>query len=270
MKVKLRESRKTERPHISAPLMSVFAAYSRRFVRRNFHSIRILRSGLPACDSNRPLVIFLNHASWWDPLVALLLSRKFFATHRSFAPIDAAMLERYGVFRRLGFFGIEKNTLQGTRSFLQISRRILSFPRHALWITPQGRFMDVRERPLRFHEGLGALAEREPESSFIPLAIEYTFWTEPRPEILVAFGDPILPRHELERTAVEWTQILGEALEATQNQLAACSCRRDYDEWIFVNQGKSGVNAIYDSWQHFRARLRGEGFIADHQPEVRR
>ena len=31
---------------------------------------------------------------------------------------------------------------------------------------------------------------------FVPLAIEYTFWNEPRPEILVSFGEPIIPGNE--------------------------------------------------------------------------
>ncbi len=268
MKIKMAEIRSAKLPHISVRMMNVFGAYSRHYMRRHFHAMRILRSGLPTCDRERPLVVFLNHASWWDPLVALLLSREFFESRQSFAPIDAVTLKRYGVFRRLGFFGIEKNTARGARAFLRTSRKILSSSRHALWITPQGRFIDVRERPLRLQEGLGALAAREPQAVFVPLAIEYPFWTEPRPEILIAFGEPISPRDENERTAVEWTRVLSEALEAMQDELAARSCRRDFDEWIMINQGKSGVNAIYDAWQHLRASLRGEKFIADHQSEV--
>ena len=50
--------------------------------------------------------------------------------------------------------------------------------------------MDVRERPLRLQSGLGALATQSQNSIFVPLAIEYTFWDEPRPEILVSFGEP--------------------------------------------------------------------------------
>ena len=90
--------------------MKVFAAYTRSYVGRHFHSVRILKSGLPPRDCARPLVIYLNHAAWWDPLVCLLLSREFFPDRTSFAPIDAAMLERYGFFKRLGFFGVEHRT----------------------------------------------------------------------------------------------------------------------------------------------------------------
>ena len=112
------------------------------------------------------------------------------------------MLERYGFFKHLGFFGLEPQTQRGARKFLRTTHAILASSGNAVWLTPQGRFMDVRERPLRLQDGLGALARHEPSAAFVPLAIEYSFWTEPRPEILVSFGEPIVPATEPSRTAV--------------------------------------------------------------------
>lgn len=255
-------------PHLSPSVINVFAAYSRRYVRRNFHAFRILESGLPPHDAARTLVIYLNHAAWWDPLVCLLLSREFFPGRMSFAPIDAAMIERYGFFKHLGFFGVEKNTPRGAITFLRTAHAILASSGNALWLTPQGRFMDVRERPLRLEDGLGALATWEPEAAFVPVAIEYAFWTEPRPEILVSFGEPIVPGDEPARTAAEWTRTFTEILETTQDELAARSCRRKAAEWRTLNRGKSGVGGIYDAWRWLRARMRGEKFEPEHQTEV--
>ena len=268
MKTTRRTKPRAIEPRISAGMMKLFAAYCRRYVRRNFTALRILKSGLPPGDPSRPLVIFLNHASWWDPLVCLLLSREFFPDHHSFAPIDSAALERYRFFRHLGFFGIEPQTQRGARAFLRTSHALLASSRNALWLTPQGRFMDVRNRPLRLQAGIGALAAREPETIFLPLAIEYAFWTEPRPEILVAFGDPFLPGHEPARGAAEWTDTFTEALESVQDELATGSCRRDANEWIMLNRGKSGVSGIYDSWRWLQARIHGEEFERQHCPEV--
>ena len=115
-------------------------------------------------------------------------------------------------------------------------------------------------------DGLGALAARNPNAAFIPLAIEYPFWTEPRPEILVAFGEPIVPAAN--QTADEWTHIFADALESTQDELAARSCRRDPADWLVLNRGKSGVNAIYDAWRSLRARFRGQPFAREHHAEV--
>ncbi len=257
-------------PRVSAGVLRVFTAYTRRYLRRRFHAFRILRSGLPPRELTRPIVVFLNHSAWWDPLVSLLVAREFFADRRSFAPIDAAMLERYGFFKRLGFFGVEQGSARGGMAFLRTAEKILSTPGSALWLTPQGRFQDVRERPLRLRDGLGALAALAPQAVFIPLAIEYAFWTEPRPEILVSFGEPIVPEMEEARRTPEWTKTFATALEMTQDELAARSCRRDPAEWRMLARGASGVTGIYDTWRRLRARWRGEKFNAEHPAEVRR
>ena len=255
-------------PHVSALVMKGFAAYSRGYLRRNFHAVRILKSGRPPHDSARPIVIYLNHAAWWDPLVCLLLSREFFPDRASFAPINAAMLKRYAFFRHLGFFGIEPQTQRGARTFLRTTHDLLASSCNAVWLTPQGRFMDVRERPLRLEEGLGALATREPGAAFIPLAIEYAFWTEPRPEILVSFGEPIVPGADPARLAADWTRVFSDALATAQNELATRSCARNAAEWLTLNRGKSGVSGTYDGWRWLRARLRGEKFEPGHHAEV--
>jgi 1-acyl-sn-glycerol-3-phosphate acyltransferase len=251
-------------PHVSAGFRSVFAAYSRRYVARNFHSLRIYTGALPPCVGRRPLVIYLNHAAWWDPLVCLLLSREFLPARTSFAPIDHAMLARYGFFRRLGFFGLEPGTARGARTFLRTARAIVASSAHVLWVTPQGRFMDVRERPLRLEQGLGALAARELDAAFVPLAIEYAFWTEPRPEVLVGFGDAMVPHTQPTRSSAEWTRVFTQALESTQDALAERSSRRDPADWRLLNRGRSGISLVYDAWRWVRARMRGERFAAEH------
>ena len=183
-------------PRVSPNAVKFFAAYSRRYMRRRFHAIRILKCGQPQRGISRPLVIYLNHASWWDPLVCLYLSRRWFSDRTSFAPIDAASLQRYGIFRSIGIFGVEQQSIRGAMSFLRTAIAILGAGRNVVWLTPQGRFMDVRERPLRLRGGIGALAIRMKEVEFLPLAIEYSFWMEPQPEILVSFGESIVPGRE--------------------------------------------------------------------------
>lgn len=270
MKTAARAKAVAAHPHVSEHVMRAFAAYSRRYLRRHFHSFRILKNGQPQLDLARPLVVYLNHASWWDPLVCLLLSREFFTSRTSFAPIDAAMIERYGFFKHLGFFPVEQESPRGALQFLRNTHAILASSQNAVWLTPQGRFMDVRERPLRLQSGLAALATREPSAAFIPLAIEYAFWTEPRPEILVNFGEPILPSSEPGRNSSEWTRVFTDALESAQDELAARSCRRDPAEWRTLNRGQAGVSGFYDAWRWLRARMRGEKFAPEHHPEPTR
>jgi len=210
----------------------------------------------------------MNHAAWWDPLVCLLLADRWFPQRQSFAPIDAAALQRYRMLSRLGFFGVDAHSTCGALNFIRTTRAILREPRSAVWITPQGRFCDVRERPLRLQPGLGALAARAGDAMFLPLAIEYTFWTEPRPEMLVAFGEPIVPENEAQRTAAEWTTHFSDALESTQDELATRSCQRDPAQWLELERGATGVQAFYDAWRSLRARMGGRQFTPEHGSEV--
>lgn len=256
-------------PRIAPRLLKAFSAYTRRYVRRRFHAVRILKSGLPPPDSSRPAVIFLNHASWWDPLVCLLLARQFFSERTSFAPIEEAMLERYKFFRHLGFFGVEPS-VRGALKFLRVSRAILTSSRNVIWLTPQGRFQDVRQRPLRLQNGLGALAATSEDTLFLPLALENTFWNDSRPEILISFGTPIISSADLSGTAEEWTKKFSAALAATQDNLAARSSHRDASEWLVLNEGSAGVNALYDFWRWLRGQIRGQEFEREHPVEVTR
>ena len=60
----------------------------------------------------------------------------------SYAPIDAAMLRQYGVFGRIGAFGVDLDSPRGARRFLRVGTEILSAP-----ITPVGhRTRTVRRR----------------------------------------------------------------------------------------------------------------------------
>jgi 1-acyl-sn-glycerol-3-phosphate acyltransferase len=266
--MKAAETLQVLRPRISPRVFRVFAAYCRRYVRKHFHSFRILKTGEPKFDVGRPVVVYLNHPAWWDPLICLSLSQRYFPNRSSFAPIEANMLKCYGFFKHLGFFPVQPES--GALQFLRTSRVVLDpEEKNALWLTPQGRFTDVRERPLQLRRGLGALAVREPHAVFVPLAIEYAYWTESRPEILVTFGDAIRPANETARSAAEWTQVFTDSLQRAQDTLASHSCRRSAEDWQILNEGRSGTTAIYDTWRWLRARLRGENFSPEHHAGAR-
>ena len=270
-RMRMPESSMTPRalPRVSAVVVKLFAAYSRRYMRRRFHAIRILKCRALRPDISRALLIYLNHASWWDPLVCLDLSRRWFPDRSSFAPMDAASVERYRIFKHIGIYAVQQDSTRGAAAFLRTTCAILGGKRNMVWLTPQGCFMDVRARPVRLRGGIGALAARMPEVEFLPLAIEYTFWTEPRPEVLISFGRGMVPSREVRRTDAEWTGVFAEALQHTQDELARHSCRRDPHDWLLLDRGASGVGAIYDAWCMLRARLSGTAFARDHQPEER-
>ena len=253
-------------PDISPRLLRWFTWYSRRYVCRHFHSLRVSLAGLPPDPRGLPLVIYSNHASWWDALVCLVLKDEFFGERTAFAPIDAAMLERYRMFGKLGFFGVQQHTCRGAIQFLRTAEAVLQSPQNLLAITPQSRFADVRERPIRFEAGLGHLATRVQRALFVPFAMEYVFWEERLPEILVRFGEPveIRPTHNAAFDAKYWTKLFEEKLTATQDALATEAQDRNPVDFQMVLRGGAGQGGIYDLWRSFKAKLRGETFRKEH------
>ena len=253
-------------PRTSPWLLRWFTWYCRRYLRRHFHSLRVSRAGLPPHTTKRPLVIYSNHASWWDALVCLVLKDIVFPGHTAFAPIDAAMLERYKFFRYLGFFGVEQQSPRGAARFLRISEAVLRSPRNLLALTPQGSFADVRQRPVQFAAGIGHLAARVPHALFVPVAIEYVFWEERLPEILVRFGPAVdtRPREAGPFDAGGWTRLFEQKLADAQDALAAEAQRRRTNDFETLLRGGAGQGGIYDAWRAFRARCRGEAFHREH------
>jgi 1-acyl-sn-glycerol-3-phosphate acyltransferase len=250
-------------PPINSWKLRCFRGYTRRYLRRHFHAVRLL--GAPALPANRPAVIYLNHAAWWDPLVCLFLAEQLFPARPGFAPIEAVQLERYGIFRNLGFFGIEPGTARGAIRFLRTAENVLRDPAHLLWLTPQGRFADPRERPVRLQNGLARLAARAPHAVFVPLALEYPFWNDRLPEVLVHFGEPL--------TAIELpapssgevhSRLLAARLEQAQDELARAAQTRRPDAFITLLGGTAGVGGVYDLWRRLKAHGRGETFSAEH------
>ncbi len=253
-------------PAISSLWVKWFTWYARQYLRRHFHTLRIARGGFPEECHGFPVVVYLNHPSWWDPLVCAFLKNEFFPDRQAYAPIDQDMLDRYRFFRRIGFFGVDGRNGRSAAQFLRTSAEILKSPRNILFITPQSRFVDVRERPLGFTRGLGHLAAHLERAIFLPLAIEYAYWEERFPEILVRFGPAtvIQPQIKTAFDPSEWTRLFESKLAEIQDRLADLSQFRDPADFRILLRGGSGVSVFYDLWRSARARFKGESFRKDH------
>lgn len=210
-------------------------------------------------------MIYTNHASWWDPLVGLLIACDYFPHRKSYAPIDAEAVQKYKFLLRLGFYPVETHNKRGAVSFLNHSRSILSQPDSILWLTPQGCFADVR-RPPEFRPGLGHLPRSTSGAWFVPLAIEYSFWEERLPEVFARFGEPLWLGNEqpLQTHASEWTTRFEQELASAQRALALQVINRDPQAFHEMLRGRAGVGGIYDWWRSFVALVRGRKLVLAH------
>jgi 1-acyl-sn-glycerol-3-phosphate acyltransferase len=178
--------------------------------------------------------------------------------------MDAGALQHYGILRKAGLFPVESGTRRGAAQFLFAAKQVLSSPGSVLWVTPEGRFTDMRTRPPVFRPGLAALVARTGACTLVPMALEYTFWDERLPEILVSCGEAIRIADGRSQSAARWGEQLAAALAATQDELAALSKMRDTGLFTTVLSGKIGIGAVYDAWKRLLALLSGRAYQGSH------
>jgi 1-acyl-sn-glycerol-3-phosphate acyltransferase len=255
-------------PPISLTTLRFFRRIVRCYFRRHFHAVRI--SGAEKLSTLAktiagPVIVYANHSSWWDPMVSVYLAERLMDARQHYAPMDAVALERYAILKRVGIFGVQMNSARGAAQFLKVSKAILTAG-GVVWVTPQGRFVDGRARPLEFKPGLSALASRVAASAgrctVVPLAIEYPFWDERLPECLLHFGEPVKVNSGQDAEILQ--RQLVESLEAAMNTLRTMAIERDARNFHTLLHGKLGMGGFYGGWQRLKASLTGRPFHPEH------
>jgi 1-acyl-sn-glycerol-3-phosphate acyltransferase len=243
-----------------------FSIVVRRMFRKQFASVRAVKGSvdiLRALDHRESAaIIALNHSSWWDPLVCVLLGTVQTPSRTHAAPMDIEQLRRFKFMRKIGIFGVSPDDPRSLPRMLRhVKGRFDHEARCTLWITPQGEFRDVRDE-IALRPGAGAVAAMACERREIPvlaLAIEYTFWEDKRPEVFLRVtrvAPPDLPDYATRPERIEaWTNEIERTMRENQSALAQIVMERDPRPFELVLGGKEGANhPLYDLW----LRLRGK------------
>lgn len=247
--------------------MAFFHFMFSRFFAKHMRAARVANWGMPRDYGNRPLVVFANHPGWWDGVAFMLLSQRLFPGRTMFIPMDAAALSRYGFMKRIGVFGIEGGTARGAVAFLRTAKIVLGASDRMLWMNAPGRFSDVRERPVPIAPGMSRLPEMAPDAVFVPLALDYPFWTERKAEMLCAFGEPIEAADLAALPRDDRGPALSAALAATMDRLALDAIARDPARFETLLRGPEGMGGVWQLWRRLRSTMRGERFDPRHDPK---
>ena len=256
----------TQPPPVTAWFQGGFHAFLGTYLRRHFHSIALANDGWQpsALVGSEPLIVYANHPSWWDPLIAHYVNLVLFKPRQFYAPIDASALEKYRVFAKLGFYGVNLASHSGAAAFLNQSMAILRHPATSLWITPEGRFCDCRDQSATLMPGLPHLCTKLTRGSVVPMAMEFVFWEERLPECLVRFGTPLCPDEQTLTDKSQWAIALTNGLRSAQQQLAADSIARDAAKFTPILHGRSGAGGTYDFMRRVKSLVRREKFRPEH------
>ncbi len=164
---------------------SVFSLYNRNLLKRRFYSLNILN--IKELSEQKPQLIYVNHSSWWDGLIAFELSRVIRAD--SFVMMEEKHLKRLFLFRRLGAFSVvRENPRQAIESINYAVSLLRENPGRTVWIFPQGEILPNDRRPLHFYRGLARIIEKVGDCTVVPCAVRYEFLGDFKPEIFVKVG----------------------------------------------------------------------------------
>jgi 1-acyl-sn-glycerol-3-phosphate acyltransferase len=228
-----------------------FAWYVRRMIRSKFHAVRIAagtREVLTSLEASpTPVLVVLNHSSWWDPLVSLLVAQALCPSRFGCAPMDANELAKFGMLRKLGIFGIDPSDPASLPALVNYAlERFAHDVKPTIWITPQGRFMDVREK-IVLRPGAAAIAARTQTIACVSVAIEYGFWIDQKPEIFIRLERIAKPQQP---TTAHWHAAMTTAMQTNADALARSVQARDSAafEPLMGGEAQSSVQPVMDLW----------------------
>ncbi|KLU06590.1 phospholipid/glycerol acyltransferase [Rhodopirellula islandica] len=260
-----------------------FHRFLHSYLRRNFHAIAFAREtelqtqfhslaeanpehaqASPLQDGSLPLIVYSNHASWWDPLLAHAINERLLAPRQFYAPIDAEALQQYKVFEKLGFFGVQSDSNRGAAQFLKTTAALFQREHSALWVTPEGRFADVRDHEAELMPGLAHVCSKLDRGWVLPLAMEYVFWDERLPLVLFRFGDVISIPTVSDWDKSHWSAELTRRLRTSQSRLAELCIQRSSEPFQNLLPGKRGASGMYDTARRLKSWMTGQSFQASH------
>lgn len=237
------------------PLLErAYARYGRRLLRRTF--ARVWVGGAPWPEGGGPVIAFVNHSAWWDPVLALLLSHDVFRGD-GYGLMEGAQLLRYPFFRRIGCFGATmEHPAEDARGLALYAARLLRVvgpggrPR-TLWIFPQGVLLPARV-PLTFRSGLARFSRAVPDALLLPVAVRYEVRAAQRPECFVRIGAPVHPPpgEAPARLTRRLEQRLGEELDRLDADLTAAHPAG-------YRVALAGRGSLSDFYDRTMGRLRG-------------
>jgi 1-acyl-sn-glycerol-3-phosphate acyltransferase len=178
-------------------------------------------------DDKCPTIIFAPHCNWWDGIVLYNIAHRI--CHKEIR-LMVEELNRFPLLRRGGAYSVNKKSAQSAMKALKYSVDLLEDLRNILFIFPQGIIRPPHFRPIEFQTGLTYIAQNAVKKygkiNLIPIAIDYCFFRDNRPEVVVDFGKCI----ELTNTNIdrkEYTKFLEASLTQTCDE-----------QFLNISQGK--------------------------------
>jgi 1-acyl-sn-glycerol-3-phosphate acyltransferase len=215
-----------------------FSGHARTRIHGTFGEVRI--RGLErarAHAAEAPLLVVSNHASWWDPLVAMHVSTHLLSTD-GYALMDAKNLRRLPFFSLVGGFGVDLDRPEDGASSMRYAARLLDRPGRLVWVYPQGRERPITERPLGFRPGSAEIARVARKARTLPVGLRYEFGGTERPTLWLSFGEALPTERDTTRGREAQEAAVAEELDRIERAV------RGEDQEGFVAVHRTSVSRV--------------------------
>lgn len=143
-------------------------------------------------DKSKATIFYAPHNNWWDGVVGYNVVLRILKDSRLRLMIEE--MNRFPLFQYVGCFPINKKSPQSAMKSMQYAVTTLKDPDIAFWLFPQGIIRPPHYRPEIFQSGLAYMAKEAAKKyggvNLVPVAVNYTFLRQDRPEVLIEFGEP--------------------------------------------------------------------------------
>lgn len=210
---------------------NVFSIYNRNLLKRRFSSLQV--SGLKTfhnATKDKSVILYANHSSWWDGLVAFEISR--LAELDAYVMMEEKQLKKLFLFRNLGAFSVNKDKFRDALKSIDYAAGLLdSDSAKSLWIFPQGAIFNSDERPIVFYNGLSKLIKKVKNVQTVPIAFRYEFHGEFKPRIFAKIGAIDTIENNCNFSSKSATQVFAQRLTSTLDQLKSEILDRDTNSY---------------------------------------
>jgi 1-acyl-sn-glycerol-3-phosphate acyltransferase len=224
----------------------VYYGLIRSGVASRFDGVYLKCVGPVPSPDDGPVIFYPNHPSWWDGHMCALLDRVAFkGRFDGYLMMEQAQLARYGFFRWLGVFAVDRgNARAAARSVAYIAEVLRQDPRRCCYMFPQGALTPADRRPITTFGGLAHIVKRVGSAVLCPVALRYELRGEQRPDAFIRVGpcERVAPPIHVGALTSHTAQQLTLACDALRDDVVS---DRLHDYQLLV-RGQPGTDRIFD------------------------
>ncbi len=170
--------------------INFFDAFTRFLLWRNFDSVHTQFDHVP--QSGESTLFIGNHNSWWDALTPLYVNQKYFH-QRPRAVMEWEQVKRYGFFKKIGCFSIDRSDPRSALKSLQYGIDWLNNESgNSLYLYPQGKIENPWLPQQPFETGIGWMIPKLKEHvKVVPFIQHQHSMHTSKPVLFLKTGKPI-------------------------------------------------------------------------------